>query len=191
MCPSGFGSATRWCVRRSTSPVPREPAWSVTSGPRRWKRRERRRSRGRTTSCIRHVREMRHSGRRRQHLACHRFADVPDFKIDDTPEYQTGFTRKLERRPIDDGRIMRTRARQHWSARRFFLAPFHVLGHSPELGVASRNPPYGEIAAERGAKVTKLKTTRLPGMPVGIPTRPGKRRPEPLTGRRIVQSHPR
>ena len=52
---------------------------------------------------VRHVGEMRHSGRRRQHLARHRFADVPDFKIDDAPEYKTRFIRKLERGPIDDG----------------------------------------------------------------------------------------
>jgi len=33
-----------------------------------------------------------------------------------------------------------------------------------------------KIAAERGAKVTKTKTTRPSGMSVGIPTKPRKRR---------------
>src|SRR5215471_13654693 len=80
---------------------------------------------------VRHVGQMRHSGGWRQHLARHRFADVPDFKIDDAPEYKTRFIRKLERRPIDDGGIMRTLARQHRSARSSFLGPFHVLGRSP------------------------------------------------------------
>ena len=56
---------------------------------------------------IRHVGKMRHAGRRRQHLARHRLADIPDFEIDDGPEHDARAVRKLERRPVDDRRISR------------------------------------------------------------------------------------
>src|SRR4029077_17030278 len=75
---------------------------------------------------VRHVGKLRHTRRRRQHLARHRLADVPHFKIDNAPKCEPGILWKFQRRPVDNGRILRTLARQHWLARSLFLGPFHI-----------------------------------------------------------------
>ena len=53
-----------------------------------------------------HVGHQRHAGRRRQQLPRHRLADVPHLVIDDGPEHDAGIARQLERRAIDDRRIV-------------------------------------------------------------------------------------
>ena len=62
---------------------------------------------------VRHVGQQRHAGRRRQHLARHRPADVPDFVVDDGPDHEPRAARQFERRPVDDRRELAAVARQH------------------------------------------------------------------------------
>ncbi len=62
---------------------------------------------------VRHVRQERHAGRRRQHLARHRPADVPHLIVNDGPDHEPRTARQLERRTVDDGRKFAAVAWQH------------------------------------------------------------------------------
>ncbi len=64
-----------------------------------------------------------------EHLARHRLADIPDFEIDDGPEDDARAAGKLERRAIDDRRIVAALARQHGFRRADFPFLRHTLNH--------------------------------------------------------------
>ncbi len=101
---------------------------------------------------VRHVGQMRHPGRGREHLARHRFADIPDFEIDDGPEHDARAVRQFQRRTIDDCRIVAAFARQHglWPA--VFLRPLCHSRSLPHAGLAGRHVKTVKIHVPIGAK---------------------------------------
>ena len=62
---------------------------------------------------VRHVGHHRKSGRRRQHLARHRPADIPYLVVDDAPEHEAGAAGQFQGRAVDDGGIVAALARKH------------------------------------------------------------------------------
>ena len=80
---------------------------------------------------VRHVGQHRLPGRRRQHLPRHRLADVPHFEVHDGPEHDARAAGQLQRRPVDDRRIVDALAREcghwrspaHWACARGIGAP--------------------------------------------------------------------
>ncbi len=82
---------------------------------------------------VRHVRQHRHAGRSGQHLARHRLADVPHFEIDDGPEHDARAARQLERRPVDDRRIVGALARDHGIGHGHFLVIYDTREAATEF----------------------------------------------------------
>src|SRR5262245_25135617 len=92
---------------------------------------------------IRYIGYQRLAGRRREHLACHRLADVPDFQIDDGPEDKPRIALELEWGPVDNGGVVAPLARQHGVQHRVTFVP-------------GKRPPVRSFAARSIPRIEKL-----------------------------------
>src|SRR5262245_61616492 len=90
-----------------------------------------------------------HAGRRREQLARHRLADVPDLVVDDGPEYDARVAGQLERRAVHDRGILGALAGDHW------------VGHSGIPFDAHFLTPLQPRATRAGVRLTLHSHARL------------------------------